>query len=244
MRKLILLQFAVFAVVIAGLGMAAFGILLIDFLYPGTFRDWHVLRGGMELNTVLLLAFALQHTVMARQGWKNVVRVLFPVELERPLYVMLTGFVMFWMAALWSPMAPPLYDLRGTGWAWIPVAFWLVGFVILGVAQIGMNGATLLGIQAIVDIWRGQLPQAPSFKTPFLYQYVRHPLYLGLLLIFWATPAMTHDHLFFAEVMTAYILIGIYFEEKDLLRQFGDEYQHYQGKVPMLIPFFRWRRKN
>ncbi|HHG85053.1 MAG TPA: isoprenylcysteine carboxylmethyltransferase family protein [Bacteroidetes bacterium] len=243
MRKLILLQFSVFAVIIAGLGMAAFGVLLIDFLYPGTFRDWYVLRGGMELNTVLLLVFAIQHSLMAREGFKRIIRLLFPVELERSFYVMMTGFVLFWMAALWSPMSPPLYDLQGTIWGWILLGIWGLGLVILGLGQVGMSGASLIGVQTVIDIWYERQPEEPPFSTPFLYQYIRHPLYLGVLLIFWATPTMTHDHLFFSEVMTAYLLIGIYFEEKDLVRRYGKAYSDYQKKVPMLIPFFKFTRK-
>ena len=83
----------------------------------------------------------------------------------------------------------------------------------------------------------------PLFSTPGLYQYVRHPLYLGILIMFWCTPAMTHDHLFFAEVMTAYILVGAWFEERDLRRRFGKVYGKYQNTVPMLLPFTKRRKK-
>lgn len=242
MRKFLLFSFGLFAVLVAIQGLAAFGLLMWDFMYPGTFKEWYIFRGGMPLNLILLLIFGLQHSLMAREGWKKIVRKLFPVELERSTYVLFSGFTIFLLAALWSPSAPPLYDLHGTVWGFGLMGVAGLGVVIILISLITMDGLELLGIRSLVRILKGVGERKPVFRTPFPYNIVRHPLYLGMLMLFWATPAMTHDHLFFAEVMTAYVLLGIWFEERDMLRTFGEEYANYRARVPMLIPFTKWRK--
>jgi methanethiol S-methyltransferase len=243
MRKLLFLQFAVFGVMVAALGSAAFGLLLWDFQFPGTFKDYSLVNGGMPLNLVLLLLFGLQHSLMARQGFKRVLIRLISLQLERSFYVLITGFILFALVLLWSPMTPPLYDLRGTPAGWLLHGGAVLGAVIVVWSLAAMGGLDLLGIRSVLNILRDQLPSKQAFQTPSIYKVVRHPLYLGLLLLFWFTPAMTHDHLFFAEVMTAYILIGIYFEERDLVETYGETYRNYQARVPMIIPFLRWRKR-
>jgi protein-S-isoprenylcysteine O-methyltransferase Ste14 len=116
------------------------------------------------------------------------------------------------------------------------------GIVVILASALAFDALDLLGIRSVIRILRDQPPVREPLKTPFVYRIVRHPLYLGLLLLFWLTPAMTHDHLFFAEVMTAYILIGIWFEERDLVATYGDAYRKYQKEVPMLLPFVKWRK--
>lgn len=243
MRKVLFVQFAVFSVAIGMLGMAAFGLLLWDFQFPGTFKDYYLFRGGMPLNLLLLVAFGLQHSVMARKSFKRLLIHLIPMELERSFYVMLSGFVLFSLAMLWSPMSPPLYDLSGTAWGWLLHVGAASGVVVIAWAGWAMDGLDLVGLRSISRILRDEVPVHPPFKTPAIYRLVRHPLYFGMLLLFWLSPSMTHDHLFFAEVMTAYILIGIQFEERDLLATYGETYRRYQAEVPMILPFFRFWRK-
>lgn len=238
------LQYAVLAVVMGLFGLAAFGLLMVDFLFPGTFKDWFFFQGGMELNLVLLVVFGLQHSVMARRPVKQFLGKLMPVELVASTYVMWSGFSLFALAALWSPMAPPLYDLHGTIWGWLLLLGPLLGGIIVGITGLQLGGLELLGVSSVLRIWREEKPEALPFRTPGLYKYVRHPLYLGMLLIFWITPSMTHDHLFFAEVMTAYILVGAWFEERDLLRRYGDVYREYQARTPMLLPIPKQKKRS
>lgn len=239
LRKILFLQFALLSVMVGLLGMAAFGLMLWDFQFPGTFKAWYLFRGGMPLNLTLLLGFGLQHSIMARQGFKLAIARLMPVPLERSFYVMMSGFVLFCLALLWSPSDPPLYDLRGTLPGYVLMALGLSGAGVLALASTATDALDLIGIRSVMRFWTSQPPLKEPLKVLHLYKVVRHPLYLGMLMLFWFTPAMTHDHLFFAEVMTAYLLIGIQFEERDLLRQFGDAYRAYQATVPMLIPFLR-----
>ena len=243
MRKLLYLQYAALAVVMALFGLAAFGILMVDFLFPGTFKDWFFFQGGMELNLALLLGFGLQHSLMARQPVKRVLARLMTEEMARSTYVMWSGFTLFALAALWSPMSPPIYNLHGTVWGWVLLAGPLAGGLIVVVTGLQMGGLELLGIGVVQRLLKGEEWRPPAFRKPGLYQYVRHPLYFGMLLIFWITPAMTHDHLFFAEVMTAYLLLGIWFEERDLVNAYGEAYREYQRETPMLLPIPKfWRR--
>lgn len=244
MRRFLLLYWAFFAVIVGLLGTAAFGLLLVDFLFPGTFKAWYIFRGGMPLNLVLLLIFGVQHSVMARQGFKQRLAVLVPPELERSTYVLFSGFVLFWVSALWSPSAPPLYDLLGTVWGYLLLAGAGLGLLVILLALRGGRGLDLAGVSAFWAIYKGENVEAERpFLIAGLHRFVRHPLYLGMLLLFWCTPAMTHDHLFFAEVMTAYLLIGMHFEERDLVARYGEAYRTYQQNVPMLFPFrFRSRR--
>jgi methanethiol S-methyltransferase len=243
LRKLLFLQFAIAAVLVAVLGLAAFALMLWDFQFPGTFKEWYLFRGGMPQNLLLLLAFGFQHSIMARQGFKKVMTRLMPIELERSFYVMLSGFVLFTLSLLWSPSAPPLYDLSGTFWGYLLLGLALLGLPIMGLSLVAVDALDLVGIRSVLRILRDEQPVKEPLKMPQIYRFVRHPLYLGMLMLFWFTPAMTHDHLFFAEVMTAYLLIGIQFEERDLVATYGEAYKAYQAQVPMLIPFLRRPRK-
>jgi methanethiol S-methyltransferase len=244
MRKLLFLQFALFAIFVAAWGSAAFGLLFWDFLFPGTFKNWYLFQGGMPLNLVLLLIFGIQHSLMARRGFKLALRRYFPEELMRSFYVMCTGFVLFMLALLWSPSGTPIYDLRGTPAGIALTVGAAIGGIIVLLGGAAIDALDLFGIRAFLNILHDRKPKDPPFATPSLYKIVRHPLYLGLLLLFWLTPAMTHDHLFFAEVMTAYILLGIQFEEIDLVHRYGDTYRNYQKEVPMLIPFLKFKRQH
>lgn len=242
-RKILFLQFAIFGVLVSAFGLAAFGLMLIDFQFPGTFKEWYLFRGGMPLNLGLLIGFGVQHSLMARQWFKQAITRFIPAPLERSFYVMLSGFVLFTMSILWSPTDPPLYDLWGTLGGYLLMGMALLGIVVMGLALRAVDPFDLVGIRSVQRIWKGQQMVQEPFNVTWIYRQVRHPLYLGMLLLFWFTPTMTHDHLFFAEVMSAYILLGIQFEERDLAAKYGNAYLTYQKNVPMLIPFLRLPRR-
>lgn len=245
MQKYVLAQFAAFSVLIGLLGMAAFGLLLWDFQDPGSFKVWGLYPGDMTRNLLLLLGFGVQQIVMARPWFKRGWRLLVPPALERSFYVMFTGIVLLMIAALWTPTDPPLYDLRHTTWEWPLHLLAALGLPVIALAAWGQGGLELIGVDALRGILKGETaPRERPFTTPHIYQWVRHPLYFGMLLLFWVTPAMTHDHLLFAEVMTAYILLGAALEEDDLIRRYGDAYRAYRRRVPMLLPWRAWRRKD
>jgi len=174
------------------------------------------------INLALLALFGLQHSIMARQWFKDKVKLPNP----RRTYVLATFSVLALIWRFWQPMPQLAWHWKG------PIAIglyivWTFGLQLILFAAMSINARELLGLAE---------PAPPVFRTPFLYTLVRHPIYLGSILVLWAAPIMSHGRLLFAAAMTLYIFIGIHFEERDLERTFGDVYRVYKRRVPMLIP--------
>ncbi len=188
------------------------------------------------VNLLLMSAFAIQHSGMARQGFKKALGQLLPPAVERSTYLMATTTVLGLLFWQWRPMPATiwhvdrfsvqilLYVIFGLGWGLILAAIYLIDFW-------GFFG--LRQVHAYLN--HRQAPN-PGFVTPLIYQFVRHPIYLGLLMGLWATPHMTQGHLLFSATMTAYILGAVRLEERDLKASLGDRYREYQREVPMLAP--------
>ena len=192
---------------------------------------------------VLLLAFfGVQHSVMARRGFKAWWTRIVPAPIERSTFVLATSLVLTLLVCAWEPIVDPIWTVTDDrAAAMLEAVFWL-GWVILLVSTFLINHFELFGLrQVFARLFDRPIPE-PTFRTPVFYRYVRHPIYLGFLLAFWATPAMTFGHLVFAIVATLYILIGIAFEERDLIAQFGDRYRDYKTDVGMLLPRLGGRR--
>lgn len=194
---------------------------------------------AMLVNTLLLAAFGLQHSVMARPGFKCWWTRFVPTPAERSTYVMFTNLVLILLFWQWRPMGGVIWDVQA------PVSrsfcHWMyaAGWVIVLWATFLINHFDLFGLRQVWLYLRGKQYTPLTFKTPGPYRWVRHPLYLGWLIAFWATPTMTIAHLVFAVGMTIYILIAIRFEERDLVAHYGKGYADYRRQVPMLIPLGR-----
>lgn len=187
-------------------------------------------------DLALIALFGVQHSVMARgsfkAGWTRIV----PAAIERSLYCLASALALAVMFVLWRPIPALVWDVRGSGMGMLLLVLFALGWTILFIATWLLNHFELFGL---AQAWRnmtGAAVPADNFKTPGFYRYVRHPIYTGFVLAFWATPAMTQGHLLLAVGMTAYILIGISYEERDLIARFGDRYAEYRGKVGMLFP--------
>ena len=197
----------------------------------------------LAINAVLLSLFAIQHSVMARswfkQRWTKVVTPL----LERSTYVLiasLTLLLMFWQ---WRPfgLARIVWDVGNpTGRVALEALFW-VGWLIVLTSTFLINHFELFGLKQAYYYLTGKESAPPAFKTPGFYKGVRHPIYLGFIIAFWSTPRMSLGHLFFAGMTTAYILLAIQFEERDLMRMYGDKYANYRKHVSMLTPLRIWK---
>jgi protein-S-isoprenylcysteine O-methyltransferase Ste14 len=229
----------------AGAYLFALATLLYAIGFIGNFPLLKTIDGGVAgdritaivVDLVLLGLFAVQHSVMARKGFKRWWTRVVPHAVERSTYVLAAGLVLALVIWQWRPMPAVVWHIDDAVGQTTLYAVFALGWVILLVATFLISHFELFGLSQVYDNLRGRQPAALSFKTPGLYKVVRHPIYFGLILGFWATPHMTEGHLLFALASTAYIFIGIFFEERDLIASFGDDYRRYRQRVPMVLPF-------
>jgi methanethiol S-methyltransferase len=236
-------------------GIAAYVLFLGTFLYAigfvGNVRVPKSIDTGtissvftaVAINAVLLLLFAVQHSVMARPWFKKQWTKLVPWSVERSTYVGAASLVLIVLLWQWRPIPNVVWDVRGTLVGLVlSVTFW-IGWGVLLLSTFLINHFELFGLAQVWNHFRSNEHQPPTFRTPILYKYTRHPLYLGFLIAFWSAPRMTAGHLLFSVATTGYILLAITFEERDLMRFHGDAYCQYRLRVPMLIPFLGGRKK-
>jgi protein-S-isoprenylcysteine O-methyltransferase Ste14 len=197
------------------------------------------LASSLLIDAGLLLLFAVQHSVMARPGFKSLWTRIVPWDIERSTFVLFASLVLALLCWQWRPLPQPVWAIDDpiatrvllviswSGWGLVLLSTFLIShFHLFGVSQ---GFARLLG---------SKLPE-PAFVTPFLYRWLRHPIYAGFILAFWAAPHMSLGHLLFAVATTGYIFIGIWLEERDLITYFGDRYRQYRATVGMLVPRIR-----
>ena len=198
---------------------------------------------AIVIDAALLSLFAVQHSIMARHGFKRHWTKVVSWYVERSTYVVAATAVLALLLWQWRPIPAVVWDLRGTAVGSIlGVTFW-IGWAILLLATFLINHFELFGLQQVWSYARGVEIHRPDFKTPALYRMVRHPIYLGFVIAFWSAPVMTVGHLFFSVATTGYILVGIFFEERDLVAAYGQRYRDYRARVPMLIPFLKLGKK-
>ena len=228
-------------------GIASYLIFSLSFAYsPAFVGNYWVPRSidvGPEsglipsilIDTVLLAIFAIPHSVMARPAFKRWWTRIIPASCERSTYVLISSLLLILMFWQWRPITVTIWRVEGIPAAMLTATF-CIGVLITVMSTFQIDHFELFGLRQVFDALRGAASRMQQFKTPLLYRLVRHPLMLGMLLVFWATPHMTAGHLLFAVMTTAYILVGVRFEEKDLVAQFGASYEQYRQRVPMLRP--------
>jgi len=199
------------------------------------------LREAILVDPLLLGIFAIQHSTMARRAFKQWWAKIFPVACQRSTYVLLSSLILLLLYRQWRPIQIPVWQIDGIA-AWLLIGVYWIGWLIVLASTFMIDHFELSGLRQTFFALRGAEVPGQSLKTPLLYKMVRHPLMLGFLLAFWATPEMTAGHLLFAIMTTAYVLLGLQFEERDLIAQFGTTYQHYRQRVPMLLPRIFGRR--
>jgi methanethiol S-methyltransferase len=192
---------------------------------------------SVVVDLLLLGVFAVQHSVMARRSFKRWWTRVVPSAVERSTYVLAASFALALLCWQWRPISEPViwHVESATGVQLLWAVFWL-GWAILLLSTFLINHFELFGLRQVFARLGGRELPKPEFRTPLFYRYVRHPIYLGFLLGFWAAPVMTAGHLLFSATATGYILVGIWLEERDLVAQFGEQYRRYRNQVGMLLP--------
>lgn len=192
---------------------------------------------AVVIDAVLLGLFAIQHSGMARQGFKRVWTRIVPMAAERSTYVLFASLVLLAVVEFWQPLPGVVWHVEAP-WAvtLLNVLFWF-GWLLLLVCTFLIDHFDLFGLKQVWRYARGLPYEPPAFKAPGPYRFVRHPLYLGFLIAFWSAPVMTSGHLFFAVMCTGYILLAVQFEERDLLDYHGEEYKVYRSGVSMIVPW-------
>lgn len=188
------------------------------------------------INAALILLFGLQHSIMARSGFKTWLKGLLPSSAERSVYVLLSSLVLILLFWQWRPMPQVVWSVESEALRTLLWVVFAAGFGMVFIATFLIDHFDLFGLKQIWAQFVGKRAAPPQFVTPFFYRVVRHPLYLGFLMAFWATPYMTLGHLLFSVGMTAYILVGVRLEERDLVGYLGEDYRRYQDEVPQLVP--------
>jgi protein-S-isoprenylcysteine O-methyltransferase Ste14 len=221
-------------------GITAYLIFFISFLYaigfveglavPKTIDSGTVgpATQALLINLVLLSIFATQHSVMARPGFKRWWTRIVPRAIERSTYVLFASLALSLLLWRWQPMPTIVWQIAEPHIAMTVIALSFLGWMIVLTATFIINHFELFGLH-----------QVANNLVPLYYRFVRHPIYLGFIIAFWAAPTMTVGHLLFAAATTAYIFVGILLEERDLVGVFGDDYRRYRQQVSMLVP---WRR--
>ena len=188
----------------------------------------------------LIALFGVQHSIMARDWFKNWITSVLPKSVERITYILLTSFVFSIVITQWQPFGDYFWDFRGEWIGFVMYAISILGLSISAISASLINSKSFIGLEQLLS------PTGTAqkeFVMPFLYNYVRHPIYSGLLLGFWTVPVMSGSGLLFSICMTIYIVIGSYLEERNLVKTFGNEYKYYQQQVPMFIPFLNFWKK-
>jgi protein-S-isoprenylcysteine O-methyltransferase Ste14 len=233
-------------------GLVSYAVFFVSFLYaigfvsdmvvPKTIDAGTIVPNSEALivNILLMSLFAVQHSVMARKRFKQWWTQFVPKSIERSTYVLLASLslvLLFWQ---WRPMPTVIWHIDNPQIALAVTGVSFVGWLIVLTSTFLINHFELFGLHQVANNFAGRPMPTMRFRTPLYYQFVRHPIYLGFIIAFWAASMMTVGHLLFAAVTTAYIFVGILLEERDLVDLFGDEYRRYKEKVSMLVP---WRSR-
>jgi protein-S-isoprenylcysteine O-methyltransferase Ste14 len=234
-------------------GIFAYLVFFATFLYaigfvsglavPKTIDDGAAVPAmeGLIVNILLMSLFAVQHSVMARRQFKEWWTQYVPKSMERSTYVLFASLALILLLWQWRPMPAVVWQIDNPAIAMTVTGISLFGWLIVLSSTFLINHFELFGLHQIANNLAGRPMPAPRFRTPLFYKFVRHPIYLGFIVAFWAAATMTVGHLLFAAVTTAYIMVGILLEERDLVDMFGDDYRRYRDRVSMLVP---WRKSN
>jgi len=244
MKKLIIILY----------GIIAYVVFLVTFLYAigfvGNFLVPKAINSGAEtsfanalfINLGLLSLFAVQHSVMARPAFKKWISPVIDPAIERSTYILFSSLALLLIYLKWQPMTTVVWNIENTTFYYIIMGVFFMGWLIVFLSTFMISHFQLFGLTQIFNNFKNNQIKDPEFQTNYFYKLVRHPIMLGFMIAFWATPQMTIGHLLFAFVTTLYMLIAVkYLEERDLRKFIGEKYEVYQKEVPMIVPFTKFK---
>jgi protein-S-isoprenylcysteine O-methyltransferase Ste14 len=237
LKRMLVLIYGLVGYVCGMVGLLWF-ILAMGGLAPTAFSPLQITStlGAITFNVGLIVLFGLQHSIMARSGSKALMRRYMPQATERATFLLLTGLVLIFAIVFWQPLPGTVWQVGNSGLA---VALWILyglGWSYLLVATFVTNHFELMGLRQIYFYYRNQPYRSIPFTKKFMYRYSRHPMMLGLLVGMWCVPTMGVSQFVMVSLLTLYIFVGIFLEERDLIREFGDAYKKYRNEVAALIP--------
>ncbi len=244
MKKLLILAFGVicyvifFATFLYSIGFVG------ELMVPKTINSGETSSNALLINIALLSVFALQHSIMARPGFKKWWNTIFGAAMERSIYVLLSSLALILIYWQWQPLTANVWNIEGETYVLIiQIIFW-AGWGIVLISTFLISHFHLFGLQQVYENFKNKSLSDPEFKMNLFYRLVRHPIMLGFMIAFWAAPVMTQGHLLFAIVTTVYMFVAVKFlEERDLIKMHGDDYRAYQKSTSMIIPFPKFGKK-
>ncbi|MGX5173283.1 methyltransferase family protein [Aliikangiella sp. IMCC44653] len=237
-----LLRF-IYSVICYSTGVASLIIFILfvsDWLLPKTVNTMSVngsLLNAVLINLLALSLFGLQHSLMARRSFKLWLTRFIHPSMERSTYILSTAFVIVLMCYMWVPMGEVVWQVHSQTITLLIQSIAVFGWTLLLAATFMLNHFELFGLSQTFNPLVGKAPFETGFRTPGIYKFIRHPIQTGVLIGMWSVPLSTVSHIMFAGGMSIYIVVGLYFEERDLVRDFGDDYLNYMARVKRLIPF-------
>ncbi len=237
-------------------GIIAYVLFLVAFLYAIGFVGNLLVPKGIDsgtettllnavvINVILLSVFAIQHSVMARPAFKRWITKMISPAMERSTYVLLSSLALLLIYWQWRPITTVVWEVENPLLAYLLLGLFALGWLIVLLSTFMINHFELFGLKQIYYNLKQKQTSHAKFQTRYLYKIIRHPIMLGFIIAFWATPVMTVGHLLFTVVTTVYILVAVsYLEERDLRKHLGESYENYQKEVPMLIPYTKLKKK-
>ena len=211
-----------------------------DMVVPKTINSGSTggLLSAVVINLGLIALFGFQHTCMARKSFKDRWTNILARPIERSTYVLFSSMALIVLMWFWQPLNATVWQVE-SNWASLLLqwGFWL-GWLIIFLSTWMIDHFNLFGLRQVWNYMKDKKHTSPTFKEPGFYKFVRHPLMLGFFIAFWSTPHMTAGQMLFAAGMSVYIIVGVYFEEKAMIRRFGRDYEEYRERVPKFFPLF------
>ncbi|WP_232420969.1 isoprenylcysteine carboxylmethyltransferase family protein [Leptospira sp. B5-022] len=216
---------------------------LTRFIEALTFEFQFGLIGSICLDVALVAMFGIPHSVMARAGFKEYCRRIIPLPIERSLYVFIASVALIALSCLWQPIRFEIWNIKNDFGMYATYSIFIIGLILAVVSTFLIDHFELFGLKQAWNYLKKTESHNSEFVSPSLYRLVRHPMMFGMILVLWSTPLMDLGHLILSTGMTLYIVIGTFFEERDLVRTFGEKYIQYKHEVPMFLPSFTLKQR-